>query len=66
MPIPTPNPKKQSKKEFISSCMADNAMNTDYPDNKQRAAICYSQWDDKKSKATLIVSNDEDEVIYDS
>jgi hypothetical protein len=40
-------------------------MNTDYPDNKQRAAICYSQWDDKKSKATLIVSNDEDEVIYD-
>ena len=66
MPIPTPKSKGQSKKEFINSCMGNNTMNTDYPDNKQRAAICYSQWGDKKSKATLIVSGEEDEVIYDS
>lgn len=66
MPIPTPKSNKQSRKEFISSCMGDSTMNSEYPDSKQRAAICYSQWDDKKSKATLIVSNDEDEVIYDS
>jgi hypothetical protein len=66
MPIPTPKSKKQSKKEFISSCMGDNTMNTDYPDNKQRAAICYSQWDEKKSKASIVVSNDnEDEIIYE-
>lgn len=47
--------------------MGDNTMNTDYPDNKQRAAICYSQWDEKKSKASIVVSNDnEDEIIYES
>ena len=66
MPIPTPKSKGQSKKEFINSCMGNNTMNTDYPDNKQRAAICYSQWSEKKSKASIVVANEDDETIYES
>lgn len=48
MPIPKPN-KNEKKDEFISRCMADLA--EEYPDEKQRAAICYQSWDDKESKS---------------
>lgn len=41
MPIPKPK-KDQKKDEFISSCMS--ILNEEYPDNKQRAAVCFSQW----------------------
>lgn len=63
MPIPTPK-KGEKRSDFISSCMGDEAMNKDYPDNKQRAAICYSKWDDKKSKAGLVAECDDEETIY--
>jgi len=46
--------------------MGNNTMNTDYPDNKQRAAVCYSQWAEKKSKASIVVANEDDETIYES
>ncbi len=43
--MPLPNPKNgQNKNDYISSCMADQAMNKEFPDNKQRAAVCYSKW----------------------
>ena len=42
MPIPTPH-KGEKESEFVSRCMGDDVMNKDYPDQKQRAAICYSQ-----------------------
>lgn len=47
MPIPHPAGKEKHDK-FISKCMGDSVMNKDYPDQKQRYAICESQW--KKSK----------------
>lgn len=52
MPLPTPN-KDEKEQEFISRCMGDKTTNKDFPDNKQRAAVCYSQWKrkDKDSKA---------------
>ncbi len=63
MPIKSPS-KKQSKKEFMSSCMAD--LSKEFPDNKQRAAVCYSKWDEKKSKASVIANDgDDDEVIFE-
>jgi len=49
MPIPKPKTGEE-KDKFVSRCMADSVMNKEYPDNKQRAAICYSQW---KSKSML-------------
>jgi len=43
MPLPKPC-KGEKQGAFISRCMGNDLMNKEYPDNKQRAAICYSQW----------------------
>lgn len=42
MPIPKPKP-KEKEKEFIKRCMSSKTMNNEYPDEKQRFAICQSQ-----------------------
>lgn len=42
MPLPKRKPGER-KKEFIIKCMDDPKMVSEYPDNKQRAAICYMQ-----------------------
>ena len=42
-PLPTPN-EGESEKDFISRCAGNEAMNSEYPDNAQRVAVCYSQW----------------------
>lgn len=46
MPIPKPR-EGQSEDEYIGTCMADSTMNSDYPDNSQRYAICIGTWQDK-------------------
>jgi len=50
-----PNPfKGENQQTFVSRCMGDAEMNTKYPDEKQRAAVCYSrfrQHQQKQSKA---------------
>jgi hypothetical protein len=49
--MPIPKPKKDEKeKEFVDRCMANPTMNTEYPDNKQRFAICMNQWKGKDKK----------------
>jgi len=35
-------PEKQSK--FMSRCMGDRIMKKEYPDTKQRVAVCFSSW----------------------
>ena len=42
MPLPTPNP-KESPSKFMKRCMGDKTMVAEYPDNKQRTAICIQQ-----------------------
>lgn len=39
MPIPKRR-KDEDRTDFLSRCMGDSTMNKDYPDNKQRYAIC--------------------------
>jgi len=52
MPLPTKQ-KDESQKEFMSRCMGDDIMNTEFKDAKQRAAVCISQYQQrKKSKGT--------------
>jgi hypothetical protein len=46
MPLPSPS---GNKRTFISNCMGDSIMNKEFPDAKQRAAVCHSKW--KKAKA---------------
>lgn len=43
MPLPIPN-NKETEKQFISRCMGDSVMVKEYPDEKQRYAVCESQW----------------------
>lgn len=62
MPIPSPS-KSESRNEFISRCMGDSVMNSEYKDQKQRAAICYSKWEEKSKKAASIVTTSNDEFI---
>jgi len=42
MPIPKPKD-NETQKEFIQRCMADKTMVSEYPDEKQRYAICMTQ-----------------------
>ncbi|HEY0089707.1 MAG TPA: hypothetical protein VGB37_12745 [Candidatus Lokiarchaeia archaeon] len=49
MPIPKPNP-NEKEQEFISRCMSNEVMKKEFPDQKQRAGVCYSQWRKKLSK----------------
>lgn len=56
--MPLVKPKKdESKDDFLDRCMGDDVMVEEYPDNKQRFAICNTLWKDKDSK-----SNDEIEI----
>lgn len=53
MPLPSRN-KNEEKTKFVSRCMSDEVMKKDYPDSKQRVAICLSQTKKKQSKSSLI------------
>jgi len=50
MPLPTPR-KGQSQDKFINSCMSSEIMKKEYPDNKQRLAVCFSQFKRKNKRA---------------
>jgi hypothetical protein len=53
MPTPKPNQNEDDKK-FIARCMSNETMNKEYPDAKQRAAICIGQ---TKRKSKSIIEN---------
>ena len=55
--MPIPSPKKSEKQgDFVSRCMGDETMNKEFPDQKQRAAVCYSQF--KKANANIEASEE--------
>lgn len=66
MPIPKPS-KNEKQSEFVSKCMGDSSMLKEFPNQKQRAAVCYSQFS-KKSKASEPLEwedcSDESFIIY--
>jgi len=51
MPIPKRNQNEDNQK-FVSRCMGNETMKKEYPDSKQRVAICLGQT--KKSKSSLL------------
>ena len=52
MPLPTKRT-DEPRNKFMSRCMGDSIMNTEFKDPKQRAAVCNSQFEQrKKSKGT--------------
>ena len=42
MPIPNPNPGEKSN-DFVARCMGNEKMQKEYPDAKQRIAVCLGQ-----------------------
>ena len=48
MPLPSPHG-EQKRKAFISNCMSDPEMNEEFPNQRQRAAVCHSQFKRAKS-----------------
>jgi hypothetical protein len=42
MPLPKRS-LKETKDEFIARCINDPKLKSEFPDSKQRAAICYMQ-----------------------
>jgi hypothetical protein len=49
MPLPIPK-KGEDRKKFTSRCMSSEIMKDDFPDIKQRYAVCMSQLKRKKKK----------------
>ena len=43
MPLLKPS-EKEKEQEFVSRCVSDEMMMKDYKDQKQRLAVCYSQY----------------------
>jgi hypothetical protein len=51
MPIPQKK-ENEDKQQFVARCMGNETMKQDYPDSKQRVAVCLGQT--KKSKGNLL------------
>lgn len=49
MPTPRSN---ETKKAFVDRCMGDAEANRDFPDSKQRFAVCNSLFKRKTNKST--------------
>ena len=49
MPLPTKKP-NEDKNTFISRCMSSEVMKREFPNTKQRIAVCYSQFRGKEKK----------------
>ena len=75
MPIPSKRP-DEDKNKFLSRCMSDEKMKTEYKDSKQRVSICLSRASTNSSliskvqdniTATLVSWDDEwDEFVEDN
>jgi hypothetical protein len=52
MPIPKPTPTEDADR-YIDRCMSDENMNTDYPDQKQRYAVCLVTYEKQAQKNIL-------------
>jgi len=55
MPLPKPG-EDEEEKVFIARCMGNETVKDDFPDNKQRLAICYSQWRGKETKEATMAT----------
>jgi hypothetical protein len=62
MPLPSPRDKEKRSK-FMERCMLDLAGKSEFKDNKQRTAVCYSQFKKGASEASIIAGED-DETFY--
>lgn len=50
MPIPIPG-EEESETDFMDRCMSDPKMGEEYENPRQRAGVCYTQWENRNEKA---------------
>ena len=63
--MPLPSPKNGEKRsDFVNRCVSDLSNKGEFDDGKQRAAVCYDIYKEAKSEASLVVSINEDEILY--
>ena len=63
MPLPKPNNGEKYSK-FMDRCMMDLSKKDEFKDNKQRAAVCYSQFNKDRSTASVIVGEGASEALF--
>ena len=65
MPLPKPK-NKEKRSDFIGRCVSEVAKDPKFKDNKQRVAICYTQFKEAKASADGIVSlaNDDEMLLF--
>jgi len=52
MPLPKPEPTEE-RNEFLQRCMIDEVSVNDFPDEKQRIAVCIRQWDQSTGEESM-------------
>lgn len=63
--MPIPKPKNNEKKsEFVNRCMQNLKDKGEFPDPKQRVAVCYNQFEESKSEASIVAKIGDDEILY--
>jgi len=65
MPLPSPRD-KETRNNFLKRCVLELGEKGEFPDMKQRAAVCYQQFDDASSKAAIEVQNpwNDEDLFY--
>jgi predicted Zn-ribbon and HTH transcriptional regulator len=63
MPLPKPR-NKEKKSEFVSRCISELTDKKEFKTQDQRIAVCYSQFEEAKASADLVVNFGNDEFIY--
>lgn len=63
MPIPKPKA-NETESDFVARCMGDDVMAREYPDQKQRAGVCYTQWKRKDMENEMETREIKDVEIF--
>lgn len=64
MPLILPK-KSEKQSDFISRCAGNETMNKDFPNTKQRVAVCYSQWQKAKASAMASIGEGDNEILVE-
>jgi len=56
MPLPLPK-QGEAKDAFVARCVASDAMVDEYGDDKQRLAVCFSQWERAQEQKDMSVND---------
>lgn len=65
MPLPKPR-ENETEQKFIARFMSDETMQKEYPDQKQRVAVAYSQFKEKTHNEKITFTDEQAKSIYDA